>query len=375
MKIVHVLSYFKPDVAYQENYLTIGQQEIGNDVYVITSAYEPNFTINKNNRMHKLGEHDYKGVKILRIKILFEMKNRFIVFRNLLKHLNEIKPDLIFFHDHSPELLNCIRYVRKNPNTRLVVDIHSTLYNSMNSRFGGLYHKLLWQTIIKNIQKYYHKVFYVAPECKEFALNIYQIDEDKLELLPLPGDASLLDNYESIRLKSRKKLGVSEGDKVIFHTGKLPGGKKTLEVLEAFQDINNDNYKMFIAGSIEDDFKEKLDEYLNKDNRIKFLGWLSATELRDLFIGGDVLLQPGSLSNTFIDAICCGLPIILFNSPQGKYLTRYGNGFLVDDVSKESIRNAIYHIFNGDNLNRYRENSFIASEEFHYVNVAKKSVL
>ncbi|OAA26748.1 hypothetical protein AT15_06270 [Kosmotoga arenicorallina S304] len=377
MRIVHILSYFKPDLAYQENYLTVGQRELGHEVFIITSKFEPYFQINKGKRTHELGEFDYRGVKILRIRSLYEIKNRFIVFVNLLKHLRAIQPDMIFFHDHSPELLNCIRYVKKNPNTKLVIDIHSSFDNSMKSTFGPLYHKVLWRSIVKRIQKYYHKVFYVAPECRDFAIQVYGIDEGKLELLPLPGDASLIKNftlYMNVRRRIREELGVSDSDRVIFHTGKLPGDKKTLEVLAAFQQIEDPSFKLFIVGSVENGFRDILNKYIERDNRIIYLGWKNASKLKELLVGGDLLLQPGSLSNTFIEAICAGIPLVLADTPQGRYLTKNGNGYLLDEISPESIKDGILHVLEKSNFQDYRERSIMASEEYHYINIAKKSV-
>jgi glycosyltransferase involved in cell wall biosynthesis len=364
-----------PDAGYQENYLVIGQKEIGNIVYIITSKYEWNFQINMNNREYNYGTYDYYGVKVIRIPILLEIKNRFVVFKNLYKYLEYIKPDMIFYHDHSPELLNCIRYVKKNPETRLVIDIHSTLENSMHSIFGGVYHKLLWRNIIKKIQKYYHKVFYIAPECKTFAIRIYKINENKLELLPLPGDASLMKDYHKIRKRIREKLNITENEKIIFHTGKLPGQKYTLNVLEAFCEIDNVNYWLYLIGSIEESFLDTFNYYLNRNKRIKFLGWLKPDEMRELFIAGDLLLQPGSLSNSFIDAICCGLPLILKDTPQGKYLTKNNNGILLKDQSRDSIKKAVEYILKEKNLAKYKESALMSYDEFHYTNIAWRSVV
>ncbi|WP_129408550.1 glycosyltransferase family 4 protein [Marinitoga lauensis] len=374
MKIVHVLSYFKPDAGYQENLLTVGQYEIGNDVYIITSRYEPDFSFNKNSRIYELGEYDYKGVKIIRVKSLYENKNRFVILKNLYVYLEKINPDLIFFHDHSPQLLTCVRYVKKHPHTRLVVDIHSTLNNSMSTIIGKIYHKVFWKKIIQKIQKYYYKVFYVAPESKDFAIRIYGINESKLEHLPLPGDCSLLDRYNEIRQNVRNKFGVSEREKIIFHTGKMSERKKTLEVLKAFSKLSNENYKLFLVGSVEDKLMNSLKNFLEKDSRIEYLGWATASELKKLLIGGDVLLQPGSLSHVFIDGICAGLPLILSKTPQNEYLTRNGNGFLIEKPTVESILYAIKHVLNENNLYKYKEKTFAISKEFHYINIAKKSI-
>ncbi|MDF1877994.1 hypothetical protein JHD47_09220, partial [Sulfurimonas sp. SAG-AH-194-L11] len=94
MKILHILSYFKPDAAYQENLLTLGQSQLGNDVYILTSNLEPKFESNKSDRCHKYGWFSYENVNVKRIPILFEIVNRFVIFKSLYKEISKINPDL-----------------------------------------------------------------------------------------------------------------------------------------------------------------------------------------------------------------------------------------------------------------------------------------
>ena len=139
-----------------------------------------------------------------------------------------------------------------------------------------------------------------------------------------------------VRKKIIQKYNISEDNKIFLHTGKLPGRKKSKELIKAFSNTNG-KYTLLITGSLDSDFKIFVDNVTKKKKNIIFCGWKSVDELRDYMLGSDFLIQPGSLSNSFIDAICCGLPLILHNTPQGVSLTSYGNGLLLSDNSAEYL--------------------------------------
>lgn len=373
MKIVHVTSYFKENMAYHENYLTVGHKELGNEVSLITSNVEYEFNVNKENRVHEYGVSDYKGVTIHRIHYYFEIKNHFVWFRGLKKKLELIQPDIIFYYDQDPCLFTCIRYVKKHGG-KLCILGHSSYENSMHSLFGRPYQKVLWRTIDFFVQKYFDAFICNSPESVTFTREIFRIDDEKLHLVSLPGDTSLTKNYEQLRKTVRNELGIGDDEIAFFHTGKLPEEKKTKEVLTAFTECRDDRFKLFVVGDVVVSFKPILDKYCIRDGRIKYLGWKQAEELKRLFIGGDILLQPGSLSNTFIEAICCRLPVVLLDTPQGRFLTKFGNGYLLKDNAVETIRKGILHVIQEDVINEMKKNSIFASSNFHYKEIARQTL-
>ena len=373
MRIVHVTSYFSEKVAYQENLITAGQHELGHEVHIVTSPMEFEFQFNKDNRKHECGISNYKGVTVHRIPIVKEIKNRFVFYSDLFKELEQIKPDIIFFYDHSPALFTCIKY-KKRYGSHLCILLHSTKENSMNSFFGKPYHKVFWKTIISCIQKYYDKVFCGAEECAEFARDIYNIKSEKIVVLSLPGDATLLDDYEKNRENARKELGVDSETRVILHTGKFPQLKRTKEALEAVHSLNQENVAMFLIGSAEDDFASVIEGYCSKDKRIHYLGWLDSDHLRKLMVGADILLQPGSLSNTFIDGVCCGVPLVLLKSKMGEGLTKTGNGLLLDDYDPDTIKKALDYILGDRVLEDMKRKAMDIAREYDYRNVSQKMV-
>ena len=57
--------------------------------------------------------------------------------------------------------------------------------------------------------------------------------------------------------------------------------------------------------------KKELIEKFALDDRIIYLGWKKADELKKYLLAGDLYAQPGTASSTLQQAICCGLPVML----------------------------------------------------------------
>lgn len=344
MKIVHVNGLFSNNLMYQENYLIRGLKELGHDVTLITGRYEPEFDFNKDSSIKDLGITDYYGVKIIRLPEYFYIKNSLISLKGLYKKICLIKPDNIFFHGLSPNLIAGLMYKLRNPDVVIDVDFHTTSSNSGNSKFSSLFHgscKLFCQIFKKAIRNF----FCVAPECQDFAQTMYGLPLSKLPILPLPGKAFIDNEYELKRRVFRDKYRFSNEDVVFVHTGKMPEDKETELTINAFLEYNNPKARLVLAGSTSVPFLNFIRNSIKVDERIIYIEWLKQSELQLLLCGSDVLIQPGSLSQVFVDGICARLPVILDATPQGIYLTQWSNGILTDRT-KDSILNALIEMCN-----------------------------
>ena len=202
----------------------------------------------------------------------------------------------------------------------------------------------------------------------------YNFHESDITLLPLPGDSSRLAKKDLIKKRIFNDLNLDASIRIILHSGKLPGDKETASVIESFGKIKNINLRLILAGSVSDSFRSTLDQYIENDKRIIEMGWVSASDLRDLMLASDLLVQPGSLSNSFIDAICCGLPLILDDTPQGRYLTKNENGVLIARKNLKSLAACIESCLEENKNNLLKENSIKQADFYHYVNIARISL-
>ena len=375
MKILHVTGYYIREMAYQENLLQRGQSELGHDVVVITGTHEPKFKFNDLDRINPPGEFLDAAVKILRLPIHFEMpSNRGPILKNLYKAIINESPDILFIHDIGPSFFVGLYYKLMNPNVILQFDCHSTEDNAANSIFGPFYH-LFFGIVFKLSGRLLDNIFAVSPETVNFMEKRYFIDRKNIELLPLPGDASLMKRYHLTRKKMRQKYNFNNHEKIIVHTGKLPEDKLTKEVLNACLYLNKIgfDFKLIIIGTIDQNFADNNTEILSS-SWVEFLGWRSPAEIREVFIASDLLVQPGSLSNTFIDGICCGLPILLDDTPQGRFLTKFNNGCVINRKNTARLGKVLHSLLQHDNHNNLQINSIQIAQNFHYLQIAKQTL-
>lgn len=375
MKILHVTGYYIREMAYQENLLPKGQSELGHDVVVITGTHEPRFKFNGSDRINPVGEFLDATVKILRLPIHFEIpSNRGPVLKNLYKAIKKESPDILFIHDIGPSLFVGLYYKLVNPTVILQFDCHSTEDNAANSIFGPLYH-LFFGIVFKLSGHLLDNIFAVSPETVSFMEKRYFIDRKNIELLPLPGDASLMNRFHLNRQKMRQKYNFKNDEKILVHTGKLPEDKLTKEVLDAclYLDKLGFDFKLVIIGNIDQNFADNNTEILSS-SWVEFLGWRSPAEIREVFIASDLLVQPGSLSNTFIDGICCGLPVLLDDTPQGRFLTKFNNGSVLKRKNIARLGEVLHSLLQHDNHKNLQINSIQIAQNFHYLQIAKQTL-
>lgn len=373
MRIVHVTGYFAVNMAYQENLLPRGQFELGHEVYVLTGTNEPDFGFNRDTRVNPPGSFDCRGVTVCRLPHYLEIINKGPILRGLLRQIRLLRPDVLFIHDVGPSFFAGLWYKILNPHVHLQFDCHSTYANARNSKLGPLYHDI-FKRLFQVFKRRFDRIFAVAPETVDFMCRYYGLHTDEITLLPLPGDPSLLPLADEIRTRVRAELAIPKDAQVLMHTGKLPGDKETVAVLQAFAKSEGAERRLLIAGSVDDDFMPIFKSCLQADQRVIYLGWTTADRLRELFFASDLLVQPGSLSNTFIDAICCGLPVLLDDTPQGRYLTSRKNGRVVQRGSVDLLAASMKECLEPDLLFLLKRNAHDASEFFGYVNNAKISM-
>jgi glycosyltransferase involved in cell wall biosynthesis len=373
MKIVHVTSYFIKDMAYQENLLPRGQVELGHDVVILTGSINPDFGFNTDSREMPRGTSYEHGVLIERLDQYIELSNRGILYKNLYKSIRKHSPDVLLCHGIGQPLAICLIYKIMNPDVILQMDTHSTSDNSGHSKFAFFYHGFA-RLLFTMFRDRFHDIFAIAPETSTFMQEWYGLSPSDITLLPLPGDSSLMQNYDELRDSLRLSNSFLPNELVLVHTGKLPGDKETKAVLDSFMLIKDERYRLIIAGSADAEFEAYLNQCIALDKRIEYRGWNSATALRELFISADLLVQPGSLSNTFVDAICSGLPVLLDDTPQGRYLTRSGNGSVIARGSVEKLSERIMKLLEPNCSAEMGSAARAAAHDLHYTENAKLSL-
>lgn len=236
------------------------------------------------------------------------------LFRGVYRILEKERPDVIFCHNtqYMP-ILDAVRYKKAHPEVKLYADTH-TAYNNSGTNWLSLHilHGIYYKWLTKRALPYLERYFYVTDECRQFSHKVYGIPNERMEFYPLGGILPTEAEYARHRKARREELGVTDSDRLYVHSGKLDVLKRTEELLKAFSAVKDDHATLAIIGSIPEEMKPVLLPLIEADKRVKYLGWKTGAELQEYLCACDLYCQPGSVSATMQNSICCNCAVMSY---------------------------------------------------------------
>lgn len=202
---------------------------------------------------------------------------------------------------------------------------------------------LIWSLRLamkENIYKYIDKIdgFILLADAMAESLNIKNKPWTRVEGMIDP------DEYKD----SENQAEISK--KIVLYTGTLASRYGMLDLLEAFQEINNDDYELWIcgAGNTEESIKQKA----ISDKRIRFMGLLSREKVLELHRSATVLVNPRSSQGEYtkysfpsktMEYLLSGKPVIMRKLP-GIPLEYHAHLFFTKDDSVTALKNCIVNV-------------------------------
>jgi hypothetical protein len=380
MKITHIAlcGPVTDGWTYQDNLLPKYHKKLGYDVSLITSKYIYNekgdLKIDKRNEY--INEND---IRVIRLENRFRtnINSKFKTYKNLFNKLLIEKPDIIFVHGlQFLDIKEIIRYKKNNKMVKIYVDNHADFSNSATNWISkNILHKIIWRYYAQLISPYVEKFYGVLPARVDFLKNIYDLPEEKVELLVMGVDDDKVKAAEKCNIKIREKYGIKSDDFLIITGGKINNSKKqTLLLMDAVQKINKKNLKLIIFGSIIEELQDKFNKLLD-NNRVKYVGWLDADEIYNYFATSDLAVFPGRHSVLWEQVAGMGIPLLVKYWPGTTHIDVDGNCEFLYEDSIDEIKSKLKLIMNNK---KYNEMKIIAENEgkknFLYSNIAKKSL-
>lgn len=322
--LIGLASAFTEGMTYQDNLLAQQLRADGHEITVVADCHEY-----QNGVLMMTDEEDrvlHDGTRLIRKKYKSILgpcvSDKIRAVEGLYEILETEKPDIIFHHGvQSYELWTVARYKSHNPKVRLYVDSHATSNNSATNVLSKyILHGAFYTYIIHKALPYIDRVFYVADEAFDFLKMMYRVPDDVMEFFPLGG--VVLEETKEVekRNRIREELGLDGEDILVTHTGKMNESKRTVEILEAFNNVSSDRLHLLLIGALDEEIKINAEQLIASDKRIKFVGWKSGDELFEYLCASDLYLQPGTQSATMQNAICCGSTVALYPYPSHKAL-------------------------------------------------------
>lgn len=383
MKIVHVTGYFQPELGYEEYYLALNQKKLGHEVYVITSdriANLPNLKDSLkeikseyNTRFRPAGFSEINGIKVYRLKTLFEAKD-FLVVKGMKKVLKEIKPDVVHAHEPRQFMTMLPAFYKRCFGYKLVSDQHD--YDVFPTIKSKLMTYLIRRTICRFAFNKSDKIIAITPESRDFIKRVYGIKKDIIDST-LGADTNKFKFNLKKREEIRKKLDIKEKEVLLITAGHIGRNKKLEILIEAFSKTKNS--KLVILGGGDDEYIKELKELaikLDVDKRTVFLGRVSQNELLYYYSAADIGVWPSRATITIIEAMACKLTVVIPDINTVKHLVAYENGLTFQFGNAESFLEKINLLIKDKNLreNLSKKAEKITKERFSYESIAKRYV-
>ena len=173
--------------------------------------------------------------------------------------------------------------------------------------------------------------------------NPHSIKPDQLRVFRNKVDSAAFEKASSdgSRERIRKKLGISQGEKMILFTGRICPDKGVLELVESFSQANIANARLVIVGAyffgseLKTAYEEKLrDEASRLGDRILFTGYVDHALMPAYYMASDVVVVPSVWDDpaplAIVEAITAGKRIVTTNSGGIPEYARYGYATIVE---------------------------------------------
>jgi glycosyltransferase involved in cell wall biosynthesis len=124
---------------------------------------------------------------------------------------------------------------------------------------------------------------------------------------------------ETVFDSDRKNMNINASDAVkILYAGRFDGAKDIGIVLDIFGAVAgvNERGELYLAGDGKEMVKQRVKEASERDGRITYLGFLSQTELVEVYNSVDIYFSPHpaeTFGMSIIEAMYRGLPVIVSN--------------------------------------------------------------
>lgn len=366
MKIVHLMGYFVPEFGYQEYYLAKKHKDMGHDVYVVASDLLYPFPNIENmlkeagaintSRNRKPGLAVVDGIKVCRLKHFFEYSD-FILVKGLKQSLAEINPDVVFAHESRQGLPALAAYYKNMFKYKLVVDQHDFYHKIPNHplhkkilRFLDYF--LFRRFVVDYSLKRADKIVAVTRKTKQFLEKTHKINPRSIFLIPLGVDTDFFKFNGKARIAIRKKYNLKENDVALVFSGTIVRRKGIEILLQAVFEIKNKNLKLMIVGSGDKSYMQDLDKLGKKlgiENKVIFTGFVKKDKVKDYFSAADIGVWPGNNSVSIMEAMACGLPIIMADL-QLSHLASYNNGLKFPQHNKEKLKELLEKLIGNKKL-------------------------
>jgi GalNAc-alpha-(1->4)-GalNAc-alpha-(1->3)-diNAcBac-PP-undecaprenol alpha-1,4-N-acetyl-D-galactosaminyltransferase len=202
----------------------------------------------------------------------------------------------------------------------------------------------------------------------DFNKNFYQkiIQQDKIIIIPNPID----ENLYSLRKT------YNERQNIILTVGRIDSNKNQRLLIEAFANLNTENWKLVIVGDgvLKDEYK-KLTVKLGVEDKVDFVG--TVQNVWDYYNQAKIFAFTSNsegFPNALLEAMSFGLPCVSTDCPSGpsEIIINNENGYLIEVNNKRQLENSLSKLINSPEIcDQFSQNAIKYTQKFSLVEIKK----
>lgn len=393
MKIVVINPWFSENMGYSENLLPKSLASLGHEVHVVTSdaqiyylskdykdIYEPFIGPN----IVSCGSKQINGFTLHRLPHIKEGRN-LPGIKGLQEFLTTLSPDIVQTLDiQSPATYEAALYCRSH-NAALFTgsSLHASVFKgkkkgmirSVKEWLKGANRAKEKLQVVNNATV---KCYAIAQDVAEIAVRELGLSEQKLVVQSLGVDTELFRpkkdpaDFET-REQLRTRLGFSADDVVCIYTGRFSADKNPQCLAQAIAELqkSHQHFKgLFVGNGSPEDI-----ESLRSCSACIIHPFVSVSELRNFYWAADIAVWPKQESTSQLDAMACGLPLVLSN--RIKVLERIdGNGYLYEENNHHDLAVKLEQLNDQNFRNDFGATASVkVFERYSWLALAQKNLL
>jgi glycosyltransferase involved in cell wall biosynthesis len=335
MRILHVASWFQPQLGYSEYHLPVAQQRLGHTVAVVTSDRYFPFPNYASTVRPILGQRvvgpsvrEELGVLAYRLPVLFEYRHH-LWLRGLKRVISEFKPDVV--QTHQAFSLPVIQAAIAKRQIPFKLIIKSSMEKEVFYPQAGLrrvYYRLFSTIAAPFLRRQIDVFSAVGAGARDIVAEIFRLTPLSVEILPLGADSEKFRRNETARKLIRSRLGIGEDVVLAVYAGKLISNKDIHVLTEAIAraDVSS-KLAVLVVGNGSSEYTSRLKESAAFATcPVFFHPAVPNDELPSYFSAADIGVWPAESSNAAIEAALTGLPLVVSRTEATQHYISASNG-------------------------------------------------
>jgi len=294
----------------------------------------------KKSRAREVGVKKLNGLTVHRLPSIVEPWGDMIYIRGLSAKLKAIQPDVIHGHTltQPPSLLAA--YAAEGLGVKYFIDNHEYLFpghplrpfkKNLKTRISRLEYLYVRNRLAQRAIRQAKKVIAIAEITQDYLISHYQVPREKIFLSYLGAETSEFFVDPKTKGRARAALGIEESETVILFTGIISARKSMHLYPQILKKLKMKKWKFLMVAKgdeVQTQALLNLFEEAGLKNKVILVKNADRKEMPNYYNASDIALWLANNSVAILDAMACGLPVVV---PRGQFAYAIdGNGLVFD---------------------------------------------